>query len=104
MVFFSRTQHRFLSGFLAFVLVISMVPINIPVVFAATITWNGGGDGSTWSDCDNWGGSCPGSADDAVIDTAVTVKITAATTINSLILGVSAGNVASILQFDFQCP
>ena len=34
--------------------------------FAADVTWNGGGDGSSWSDGANWGGTAPGSGDRAI--------------------------------------
>lgn len=67
---------------------------------AATVTWDGAN--GPWDTCTNWtGDSCPGAGDDVVIDTAVTVKLTATTTINSLTLGVSADNIASVLQFDY---
>ena len=34
---------------------------------AATRTWNGGGDGSTWADARNWGGTAPAAGDDVVV-------------------------------------
>ena len=69
---------------------------------AATVTWNGDGDGSTWSDSDNWDtDSVPGNGDTAVIETATTVNITAGDTIGELVLGDSGGGVASILNFAY---
>ncbi|GJM35133.1 MAG: hypothetical protein DHS20C18_41340 [Saprospiraceae bacterium] len=54
--------------------------------FSATITWDGGGDGTTWSDGNNWNGSnvAPGTGDNAVINTAATITITSSTAIKSL--------------------
>ena len=34
---------------------------------AATRTWTGGGDGSTWADARNWGGTAPAAGDDVVV-------------------------------------
>lgn len=42
---------------------------------AATITWTGSGDGSSWSDGDNWSSSSvPASTDDITIDCSCTVN------------------------------
>ncbi|NQV11912.1 hypothetical protein HQ524_00970, partial [Candidatus Uhrbacteria bacterium] len=71
---------------------------------AATITWDGGGDGIQWSStqCANWSSdTCPGAGDIAVIDTATTVVMTEGTTIGELLLGSSGGGVASNLEFKY---
>ena len=34
---------------------------------ASTVTWTGGGDGTSWNSAANWGGTLPGVNDDAVI-------------------------------------
>lgn len=38
---------------------------------AADRTWTGGGDGATWGDPDNWGGTAPTAGDSVVISNAV---------------------------------
>ena len=69
---------------------------------AATIIWDGGGDGISWSDSLNWNtDTIPIATDSVLIDTATTVNISAPTTIYSLTLGSVAGNIATILQFNF---
>ncbi len=43
---------------------------------AATITWDGGGDGVTWQDPANWSGNVlPGVADDAVLGAGSEVRV-----------------------------
>ncbi len=42
-----------------------------PALSAATVSWDGGGDGETWSDPLNWSGDAvPGATDNVVIDVA----------------------------------
>jgi hypothetical protein len=78
---------------------------NIPVWNArasATIIWDGGGNGTSWSDPSNWNTNVvPSSADDVLIDTAVTVVVDSPITINSLILGRSAGDRATVIDFAY---
>jgi hypothetical protein len=54
----------------------------------STINWDGGGDGTTWTDANNWNpNSVPGATDDAVIGAAFsgsTIKVGANVTINSV--------------------
>ena len=40
---------------------------------AATRTWTGGGDGTTWTDPDNWGGVAPADGDTATFSVADTL-------------------------------
>ncbi|MCH7534984.1 MAG: T9SS type A sorting domain-containing protein [Bacteroidetes bacterium] len=55
---------------------------EIPV-YCATVTWDGGGDGSTYSDANNWSGNAvPGSTDDITIDCSCTVDHNADLVIN----------------------
>ena len=56
------------------------------VVRAGTVSWDGGGDGSSWQDPDNWDtNSLPGVSDDAIISAGNTVTHSSGTTsINSL--------------------
>ena len=69
---------------------------------AATIIWDGGGDGISWSDSLNWNtDAIPIATDSVLIDTATIVKLSAPTTIYSLTLGSVAGNIATVLQFNF---
>ncbi len=50
---------------------------NVQTVHAATITWDGGGATTNWSDCTNWSSNtCPGSADIAVFDSTSTKNST----------------------------
>ena len=39
---------------------------------AATRTWSGAGDGTSWDDAANWGGTKPGAGDTATINTTIT--------------------------------
>jgi hypothetical protein len=76
----------------------------------ASVTWDGGGDGTSWNDARNWSGDVlPGQGDDVVISVpnAATVQYTAAAgdvSINSLVsddaLVLSGGilNVATTIQ------
>ena len=41
-------------------------------VSAATRTWSGAGDGTTWADAANWGGTAPAAGDTAAFNTTVT--------------------------------
>ena len=41
-------------------------------LFAATVTWSGAGDGTTWSDGANWGGTAPAAGDTATFNGNVT--------------------------------
>lgn len=74
-----------------------------PAAQAASVSWDGGGDGSSWSDATNWSGDAvPGADDDVTIDmSSVTVNIGAATTINSLTLGNASGTTDPILNFSY---
>lgn len=66
--------------------------IGIYLVFhssgqAATITWDGGGDGTSWNQTVNWAGDVlPGSNDDVVINmgSTITISMNVTTVINSL--------------------
>ncbi|GEM_PF-5781985 len=55
---------------------------------ASAVSWDGGGDGVSWANANNWSNDqAPGSTDDVTIDASVTVDIATSTTINSLTLG-----------------
>ena len=42
---------------------------------AASVSWDGGGDGQTWSDCNNWtGDTCPSADDDITIGAGFLVQ------------------------------
>jgi len=70
--------------------------------FNAAKTWDGGGDGSSWSGDNNWNpDGVPGVDDDVTIDANVTVNISATTTINSLTLGNSGGSTTPTLNFSY---
>jgi hypothetical protein len=56
-----------------------------PRVYAASVSWDGGGDGSSWSNATNWSNDqIPSAADDVTIDPTGTVNISVGTTIHSL--------------------
>ncbi|MBO7688848.1 MAG: hypothetical protein J6V72_20880, partial [Kiritimatiellae bacterium] len=52
-------------GFVAVVAMSATLP-------AATRTWSGAGDGTSWDDAANWGGTKPGAGDTATINTTIT--------------------------------
>ena len=64
----------------------SLLAFTLTSSLAATITWTGGGDGTSWSDSHNWDSNAvPGTADDAVISGASgTVNVNSTVTIRSL--------------------
>lgn len=56
-------------------------------VFGAEYVWTGGGDGSTWTDVNNWGGSgYPGESDNATFSSGAEVPITSDITVNQIYL------------------
>jgi hypothetical protein len=68
----------------------------------ATIIWDGGGDGVSWSDPLNWStDTAPISTDRVLIDTATTVRLSSPTTIEALVVGNVTGTIASILEFNY---
>ena len=99
---------RTLSIFAAIVAVSSLgyfLSVWIPIWrarAAATIIWDGGGDGTSWSDGLNWDTDVPPvPADDVLIDTSSTVLISEPITVNSIVIGVAGGTSASILEFTY---
>jgi hypothetical protein len=111
MVFFVLLKNRFLNQFklnktLVFLGLFLVNLFIFPDLFwqakAATVTWDGEAADGLWETATNWSGDAvPTAADDVVIDTAVTVNISAPTTINSLSLGLVDGSAASILHFAY---
>lgn len=60
-------------------------------VFGAEYVWTGRGDGSTWTDKDNWGGSgYPGESDNATFSSGAEVTITSDITVNQIYLNASS--------------
>jgi len=54
----------------AFFLIVALLGLLAGTSFSATVTWSGGGDGTSWSDAANWtSGTLPGASDDVVIGT-----------------------------------
>ncbi len=69
---------------------------------ATTITWDAGGDGTSWSDPLNWDTNIvPNATDEVLIASAATINISAPITIKSLTLGIPAGTVATNLNFAY---
>lgn len=67
--------------------------------YGVSLTWDGGGDGSDWSDATNWNpDQVPTSSDSVTIDTAATVVSSAAISYSDLTIGDGAGSVTSTLQ------
>lgn len=55
------------------ILLISLLNATLRPVNAQTVSWDGGGDGETWSDPLNWSGDAlPGATDSVTIDVAGT--------------------------------
>ena len=60
-------------------------------LFGAEYVWTGRGDGSTWTDKDNWGGSgYPGESDNATFSSGAEVTITSDITVNQIYLNASS--------------
>ena len=68
-------------------MVVVAEPLESRTLFSGTAVWNGGGDGTSWNDPNNWSsGATPGAGDDVQIDLPgdVTVNFTSDNTeINS---------------------
>ncbi|QQS43898.1 hypothetical protein IPM65_07240 [Candidatus Roizmanbacteria bacterium] len=46
-----------------------------PSIQAASVSWDGGGDGAFWTDPENWSNDAiPGATDDVTVDSNVTVR------------------------------
>jgi Ca2+-binding RTX toxin-like protein len=86
------TRFLVLAG--AFLVLMTPIFMAMPAreAFAANKTWDGGGDGILWSDCDNWNGNvCPagndaitvGSGSDVIIDDSITLGTSSSLTIDS---------------------
>ena len=58
---------------------------------AATNVWTGGGDGSSWDDPANWGGTVPVAGDTAVFSASATVNTSDASTISLCDISVADG-------------
>lgn len=67
-----------MKKFLAVVAILSLVFSPVTPAFAATTSWDAGGDGSTWSDALNWNNGVPDAADDIA---NLTLGIGVATTV-----------------------
>ncbi|YCM46201.1 CARDB domain-containing protein [Verrucomicrobiaceae bacterium 227] len=65
----------------------SLCLINTSLLTAATVNWDGGGDGTSWTDAANWVGDVlPADGDDVVIDVAANpvIQVANALTLRSL--------------------
>ncbi|MBT3200946.1 MAG: hypothetical protein HN350_13655, partial [Phycisphaerales bacterium] len=61
-------------NFLTIVLAIAMIMAPISTATAADLTWSGAGDGTSWNDPANWGGTAPADLGDILtIDTTDTL-------------------------------
>ncbi|MBO7686954.1 MAG: hypothetical protein J6V72_11255, partial [Kiritimatiellae bacterium] len=69
----------------------------------ATIKWTGGGDGTTWANDDNWGGTAPGAEDEARLETPTSaIQIGSETTVSSITAGTTGtANVRLSIAADF---
>ena len=69
------------------ILLAILLPLHATIGQAATVAWDGGGDGSTWSDPLNWTtDTVPSTSDDVIINDpgTVTIRVTDSVTIQSL--------------------
>ena len=57
----------------------------------ATLTWNGGGDGTTFTDGDNWGGTAPSNDDTLIINSTSDNIDGAATGLTGITFRVGSG-------------
>jgi len=65
----------------------SLFLINSSLLHADTVNWDGGGDGTSWTDADNWDGNVlPAAGDDVVINVATNpvIQVTNALNLRSL--------------------
>ncbi len=67
------------------------IAVSTVAIFAAatasgaTIKWTGGGDGTTWGNGDNWGGTAPGAEDEARLEApTTTIQIGSETTVSNI--------------------
>ncbi len=69
---------------------------------SASIIWDGGGDGASWSDPLNWNtDAIPIATDDVLIDKNATVVISSPITISTLTMGKIDNSAASVLEFSY---
>jgi gas vesicle protein len=64
----------------------------------ALVHWTGGGSTDNWSDCDNWGGTCPGSDDVAIFSSTSTKDAVIDTNVNILGIDIQSGYTGTITQ------
>jgi len=77
-----RTKNSLIILGLILALMTGITSIN---AFAATITWDAGGDGVSWSDGTNWDtDAVPTSSDDVIIPSSFTVQVNTAVDIGDL--------------------
>jgi Ca2+-binding RTX toxin-like protein len=93
---------RFLVIASAFLILMAPLFMVLPTqeAFAANKTWDGGGDGTNWSDCNNWNGNvCPASDDSVTIGTGFDVTIDDSITLGtSSSLTIDSGASLEILE------
>ena len=66
----------------------STVSVAVLATEPATVSWTGAGDGTTWSDGNNWSGGVPPAATDtAVFNAAAAVSLSAPVAVSNLQLG-----------------
>lgn len=105
--FFSLPSFRSLLIFCAILgmgsgLLLSSTLLAIRTRAAASIYWDGGGDGTSWSNAANWStDQVPTSIDDVLIDTNATVTISEPISVNSLVLGKITGTATPTLNFAY---
>jgi hypothetical protein len=100
-------KHKWISVLVSLAIALSAwVVMPVGKAWAATLTWDGGGDGISWNDANNWVGNvAPTSADDVVLDNSVvpgtyTVNLpTGAVTISihKLTITPAAGNTIALI-------
>lgn len=96
-------KHRVIPALLSICILIGIFStVFVTPAYADSVSWDGGGDGSSWSDADNWNNDAvPGADDDVTIDADVTVNIGSGTTINSLTVGNASATTNPILNFSY---
>lgn len=100
------THHKWLALTAVTILVFSLIISPTRSAQAATKTWDGGGDGTSWSDANNWSDNAiPAAADQVILDNSLvagsyTINLPAGattTTIARLTITPDAGNTITLV-------
>ncbi len=81
------------------ILTISLIFIGFSSLFAADVTWDGGGSDNNWTTAENWSGdSAPGSSDNAIFDGTSTKNCSIDTNVSVASISINSGYIGTITQ------